>query len=283
MSNDESRRGGKPEPGGQKKGLFDKVWGYFRSTELFKSIYRHDYPYNRKTRVMAVMNNLFLHLHPNRVTRYSIDFRYTFGLGGLSFAMFLMLTITGIFLMFYYVPAVPDAYFSIRALGTDVFLGQFFRNLHRWLAHTMVIVVTLHMFRVFYTGGYKGTRKFNWVIGVVLFVLTLVLSFTGYLLPFDQLAYWAITVGVQIGQASPIIGDQVRFLLLGGHDISQNTLVRWYTLHVLFLPVIAFWLMLLHFWRVRKDGFSATHPIPVEDHAILGPVEKPETTKTGRA
>lgn len=255
-------------------GLFLRIWGAFRRTELFKSIYMSDYPYNRRTQVLAVMNNLFLHLHPNRVTRYSINYRYTLGLGGLSFGMFLILAITGVFLMFYYVPSVPDAYFSVRALGTDVFLGQFFRNLHRWTAHVMVLLVFLHMLRVFYTGGYKGTRKFNWVIGVVLFVLTLLLSFTGYLLPFDQLAYWAITVGVRMGGASPIIGDQVRILLLGSHDISQATIVRWYTLHVLFLPAIGFWLMLLHFWRVRKDGFSATRPILVEDHPVLGPVKE---------
>lgn len=260
--------------GSQQTGLFDRVWSRIKNTELFRSIYQNDYPHDRRTRVMVLTNNLFLHLHPNLVTRYSIDYRYTWGLGGLSLAMFIILALSGAFLMFYYVPAVPDAYFSIRAFDTDVALGQFFRNLHRWAAHTMVIMVMLHMFRVFYTGGYKGTRKFNWVIGVVLYVLTLLLSFTGYLLPWDQLAYWAITVGVNIGGAVPFVGDQVRRILLAGFDITGATLVRWYTLHVIFLPLITFWLMLLHFYRVRKDGFSATKPIPIEDHPILGKVKE---------
>lgn len=254
----------------QGESLFSRVFTKIRNTELYKSIYQTEYPHDRKTRVQVLTSNLFLHLHPNLVTRYSIDFRYTWGLGGLSLGMFIILALTGAFLMFYYVPAVPDAYFSIRALQTDIALGQFFRNLHRWAAHAMVLMVMLHMFRVFYTGGYKGTRKFNWVIGVLLFVLTLLLSFTGYLLPWDQLAYWAITVGVNIGGAVPFFGDQVRRVLLAGFDISGATLVRWYTLHVIFLPLIAFWMMLLHFYRIRKDGFSATRPIPIEDHPILG-------------
>lgn len=256
--------------GDQKQSLFSRIYGRIRETELYKSIYQNEYPHDRVTRVQVLTNNLFLHLHPNLVTRYSIDFRYTWGLGGLSLAMFIVLTLSGAFLMFYYVPAVPDAYFSIISLQTEVAFGNFFRNLHRWAAHAMVLLVMLHMFRVFYTGGYKGTRKFNWMLGVLLWILTLLLSFTGYLLPWDQIALWAITIGVNIGGAAPFVGDQVRMLLLAGPEITGATLVRWYTLHVIFLPLITFWMMLLHFYRIRKDGFSAAKPIPVEDHPILG-------------
>ncbi|MEX2355917.1 MAG: cytochrome b N-terminal domain-containing protein [Thermaerobacterales bacterium] len=271
MSDQEGERPDQQDqPEGQpKQPLFDRFWSAFRKTDFFKSVWKDDYPHDKRTQVFAVFNNLFLHLQPNTVSRYSLYFRYTFGLGGLSFAMFLILSITGVFLMFYYIPAVPEAYFSVRALETDIFMGLFFRNMHRWAAHLMVLLVFLHMLRVFYTGSYKDTRKFNWVIGVGLFVLTLLLSFTGYLLPWDGLAFWAVMVGIQIGAVSPLIGDQVRLLMIGGHELGTHTLIRWYTVHVLFLPAIAFWLMLLHFWRVRKDNFSATKPIPAEEHPYL--------------
>jgi len=128
------------------------------------------------------------------------------------------------------------------------------RNLHRWMAHAMVITVLLHMMRVFYTGAYKPPREFNWVVGVILLVLTLLLSFTGYLLPWDQLSLWAITVGTNIGGAAPILGPKVNFMLVGDYQIGQATLIRFYTLHVIFLPLAAAFLMAVHFWRIRKDG-----------------------------
>lgn len=189
--------------------------------------------------------------------------------------MFLILTVTGVWLMFYYVPAVPDAYFSVQALETDVIFGMFSRNLHRWAAHGMVLAVWLHMARVFYTGAYKPPRDFNWAIGVVLFTVTVLLSFTGYLLPWDQLAYWAIQVGSNMAGSTPVIGKQVRFVLLGGYDIGLPTLVRWYTLHVLLLPLAAIVLMAMHFWRVRKDGGIST-PIPYEDEEESAPAPEPQ-------
>ena len=168
--------------------------------------------------------------------------------------MFLILTVTGVLLMFYYVPSVERAYQDIKDMETVIIFGMLMRNMHRWAAHGMVITVFLHMCRVFYTGSYKPPREFNWVVGVILFLLTLLLSFTGYLLPWDQLAFWAVTVGTTIGGAAPIVGDQVNLLLLGDAQIGGNTLIRWYTLHVIALPLLLAVFLAVHFWRVRQDG-----------------------------
>jgi len=139
--------------------------------------------------------------------------------------------------------------------------------MHRWAAHGMVIAVMLHMFRVFLTGSYKKPREFNWAVGVILLVVTLFLSFTGYLLPWDQLALWAVTVGTNMARATPVLGHEgpfvpqaitqsndVRFVLLGGTEVSPSTLLRFYILHCVGVPIFASVLMALHFWRVRKDG-----------------------------
>ena len=127
--------------------------------------------------------------------------------------------------------------------------------MHRWAAHGMVICVFLHMCRVFYTGSYKRPRQFNWVIGVVLFLLTLGLSFTGYLLPWDQLAFWAITVGTNIGSYAPLVGGQRSRIAAGRpHASAKRALLRFYVLHVAVLPSLVILLTMVHFWRVRKDG-----------------------------
>ncbi len=179
---------------------------------------------------------------------------YTRCLGGLSFFLFILLTITGIFLMFYYTPTAERAYLDIQALSTDVAFGSLVRNLHRWGAHLMVLSVFLHMSRVFYHGAYKPPREFNWVIGVMLFFLTLLLSFSGYLLPWDQLALWAVTVGTNMAGFVPVMGNQVKFWFLAGVEVGASTLLRFYVLHVLALPFILVVFMAVHFWRVRKDG-----------------------------
>jgi quinol-cytochrome oxidoreductase complex cytochrome b subunit len=168
--------------------------------------------------------------------------------------MFLILVMTGVMLMFYYVPATDQAYRNMQDIESSVTFGQLMRNMHRYAAHGMVIAVFLHMCRVFYTGSYKPPREFNWVVGVILLFLTFLLSFTGYLLPWDQLAYWAITVGTTMAEAAPLIGPKVRFLLVGDIEIGQSTLIRFYTLHVIFLPLAAALMMAVHFWRIRKDG-----------------------------
>jgi quinol-cytochrome oxidoreductase complex cytochrome b subunit len=135
-----------------------------------------------------------------------------------------------------------------------IFNGKILRNLHRWSAHGMVVTVFLHMVRVFYTRSYRPPREFNWVLGIGLFILTLALSYTGYLLPWDQLAYWGITVGTTIMSYTPLIGNYVRFFLLGADEVGHEALLRFYVVHCVELPFILGVLMAVHFWRVRKDG-----------------------------
>ena len=223
-------------------------------SQLYRSIVRSGYPDTPRNQALVVLGNVYLHLHPVRLRRHALAIPYTFCLGGLSFFMFLLLTITGVMLMFYYIPSTATAHQNMLDLQNSVTLGTLLRNMHRYAAHAMVIVVFLHMCRVFYTGSYKPPREFNWVIGVILLFLTFLLSFTGYLLPWDQLAFWAITVGTQLAQYAPVVGPQIRFLLIGGYEVGQNGLLRFYTLHVIFLPLATALMMAAHFWRIRKDG-----------------------------
>ncbi|MGH9849783.1 MAG: cytochrome b N-terminal domain-containing protein [Blastocatellia bacterium] len=208
----------------------------------------------------SIVRNFLLHWFPAKVTRESLSWSYSFWLGTITAVLFLILTITGVVLMFLYVPSVERAYLSVKDLEYTVSFGWFLRGLHRISAHLMVAVVFLHMVRVFLTGAYKnGTavnqnRPLNWIVGVALLLATLLLSFTGYLLPWDQLAFWAITVGTNIASAAPVVGDAIRFILLGGNTIEQGTLIRFYVLHCFFLPLLVIALFSYHMWRVRKDG-----------------------------
>jgi len=238
--------------------LDDLRQGNFRraltENRVFKSIFRTGYPSTPRNQALIMFNNVFLHLHPVRIRRESLKITYTFCLGGLSFFMFLLLTVTGVLLMFYYRPATAVAYQDMKDLETVVTFGMLLRNMHRYSAHAMVILVFLHMVRVFYTGAYKAPREFNWVVGVILLTLTFLLSFTGYLLPWDQLAIWAVTVGTNMAGATPIVGDTLKFAVVGGYEIGDNTLIRWYVLHVIALPLLTALFMTVHFWRIRKDG-----------------------------
>jgi quinol-cytochrome oxidoreductase complex cytochrome b subunit len=223
-------------------------------SSLWRSLFRQPYPTTSRTRALAVMNNVFLHLHPVRVKRHAVRYTYTFCLGGISFFLFLALTVTGLYLMFFYVPSVSRAYQDIQSIEAAVAFGSFTRNMHRWAAHLMVLTVFLHMIRVFYHGAYKPPREFNWVVGVVLLFCTLWLSFTGYLLPWDQIAFWAITVGTQMAQYAPILGPETGFFLLGGIQVGGDTLLRFYVMHVIAFPLITAIFLVVHFWRIRKDG-----------------------------
>jgi quinol-cytochrome oxidoreductase complex cytochrome b subunit len=225
-----------------------------RESALWRSLFRQPYPSTSRTRALAVMNNVFLHLHPVRVKKHAVRYTYTFCLGGISFFLFLALTITGVYLMFFYVPSVQRAYQDIQTISNSVAFGDLIRNMHRWAAHLMVLTVFLHMIRVFYHGAYKPPREFNWAIGVLLLFSTLWLSFTGYLLPWDQIAFWAITVGTQMATYAPLLNTESSFILLGGIEVGQETLIRFYVMHVIAFPLIAAILMVVHFWRIRKDG-----------------------------
>jgi quinol-cytochrome oxidoreductase complex cytochrome b subunit len=230
--------------------LYDKLFHNY----IWRSVFRSGYPNTPRNQMLAIATNVFLHLHPTRIHKTHVKITHTYCLGGLSFFMFLGLTVTGVMLMFYYVPSVDRAYTDIQALETNVRFGMLIRNLHRWMAHGMVLTVLLHMMRVFYMGAYKPPREFNWVIGVILLVLTLLLSFTGYLLPWDQLALWAITVGTNIAGTAPVLGGETRFVMIGGFEVGDAALIRFYTLHVIALPLLAAIFMSVHFWRIRRDG-----------------------------
>jgi len=221
---------------------------------VWHSIFRNPLPSSDLGRASTSFSNFFLHLHPVKVHRNSLKATYTLGLGLISFFLFFILVVTGILLMFYYVPSTTQAYDRMLDLRGTVAFGIFLRNMHRWSAHGMVAVVFLHMCRVFLTGSYKPPREFNWVLGVLLLLVTLFLSFTGYLLPWDQLAFWAITVGTSIASYAPLVGKQVKFILLGDSTVGQEALLRFYVLHEAVLPAILSLLVAIHFWRIRKTA-----------------------------
>jgi quinol-cytochrome oxidoreductase complex cytochrome b subunit len=221
---------------------------------MWRSVFRNPLPTSDYGRSSTSFTNFFLHIHPVKVHRHSLKATYTFGLGLMASFLFLILTVTGVMLMFYYVPSTTQAYDRMLDLRGTVAFGIFLRNMHRWSAHAMVAVVFLHMCRVFLTGAYKPPREFNWVIGVFLLLVTFFMSFTGYLLPWDQLAFWAITVGTSIAGYAPVFGKDVKFLMLGDATVGQEALLRFYVLHVAVLPVVLTLLATIHFWRIRKDG-----------------------------
>lgn len=227
---------------------------WVRSTSLYRSVIRHGVEGTNRNRSLIIFENLFLHVHPVKVREKTLRFTHTFWLGGITLASMLILIATGILLMFYYHPSVPQAYRDMKELQYVVDDGVFLRNLHRWAAHLMVISALLHMLRVFYHRAYRPPRQFNWVIGVLLLLITLLLSYTGYLLPWDQLAFWGVSVGTNMAKQAPIIGDKIRFFLLGGNIVSENALLRFYVLHCVVLPVVLILLVSVHIWRVRKDG-----------------------------
>ncbi|MCC6955426.1 MAG: cytochrome b N-terminal domain-containing protein [Anaerolineales bacterium] len=235
-------------------------------SRFWQSFFRHGWPDNPLDRSLVMTTNIFFHLHPVKVSRKSLRVTYSFGLGVMSIIVFLILSVTGLLLMFYYTPTIERAYTYILHLQTQVPFGQLLRNLHRWAAHFMVIVVVLHMARVFYTGAYKPPREFNWVIGVLLLLLTFGASFTGYLLPWDQLAFWAITVGTSVAAYAPGAGPTLRTFLLGGAEVGQEALTRFYALHVMLIPMGIALLTSIHIWRVRKDGGLSANQTVDEDH-----------------
>jgi quinol-cytochrome oxidoreductase complex cytochrome b subunit len=232
------------------------VVGKVERSAAWRSMFRHPKLDTPRGRALQGFSNFFLHVYPVKVPARVLRLRYSFRLGFISTMLFGILTATGIYLMFFYTPAVGSAYGGMQTIRTGVGFGQLVRNVHRWSAHLMVLVVFLHMVRVFYAGAYKKPREFNWVIGVVLLLVTLGLSFTGYLLPWDQLSYWAVTVGTNLVHYVPVLGGTLQNLLIGGDQIGQPTLLRFYALHVAVLPLTLVLVLMVHIWRVRKDGFA---------------------------
>jgi cytochrome b-561 len=237
----------------------------------------------------AIVSNFLLHWFPAKAHKPSLDWSYSLWLGTVSAALFLLLCLSGGPLLFLYVPSVERAYGSVKDIEYVITFGSWIRSVHRFAAHLMVAAVFLHLVRVFVTGAYKNgvgqgqRREWNWVIGVAMLLLTLFLSFTGYLLPWDQLAFWAVTVGTNIASAIPWAGPSVRELLIGGRAIDQPTLIRFYALHVIVLPAALGGLFAYHMWRVRKDGGlaasdatsvleakAAAEPVATKTYTLLG-------------
>jgi quinol-cytochrome oxidoreductase complex cytochrome b subunit len=216
-------------------------------------------------------SNLLLHWFPARVSRASFSWSYSAWLGTVAGALFLLLLLSGLPLLFLYVPSVERAYQSMKDIEYVVTYGRWIRAVHRIAAQLMVIAAVLHLARVFVTGAYKNGlgqsqhREWNWLIGVAMLLVTLALAFTGYLLPWDQLAYWAVTVGTSIVSSVPAIGSRVREVIIGGRTIGQTTLVRFYALHVLVLPAAFGALFAYHMWRIRRDGGLAAADAVTED------------------
>jgi menaquinol-cytochrome c reductase cytochrome b subunit len=186
-------------------------------------------------------------------------------LGSATLFAFLNQALTGVFLAMYYRPSANEAYESTRYLTNEVFLGEFVRGMHKWGSSVMVILVMLHMARTFFFGAYKYPRELNWVIGVVLLILTFVMSFTGYLLPFDQRSYWATIVGVNINGTGPLVGPYLSDFLMGGPDFNATTLSRFYAIHMMLVPGLIAALIGAHLYLVAKLGTTAPPWLKVEE------------------
>jgi quinol-cytochrome oxidoreductase complex cytochrome b subunit len=245
-------------------------------SDVWRSMFRHPTIDTPRGRALQSFSNFFLHLYPVKIPRRVLRMRYSFRLGFIATVLFFILVVTGVYLMFFYTPAVGSAYGDMQRLRTGIGFGQLIRNVHRWAAHLMVLVVFLHLVRTFFAGAYKRPREFNWVIGLCLLLVTLGLSFTGYLLPWDQLSYWAVTVGTNLVQYVPLLGKTLQNLLIGGPQVGQPTLLRFYALHVAVLPALVILILCIHIWRVRKDGFA------VERHSV-GAFEEEATARPAAA
>jgi len=235
-------------------------------SSFLNSFLRTGKPASDMSRAAVMFNNFFLHIQGVKTHINTLKPAYTFGLGLISLFLLVFTTISGILLMIYYNPSTTDAYNTVKDIKYVVFAGNLMRNVHKWAGEGMIIFVMLHMARVLYTGSYKRGREFNWVIGIVLLILTFVLNLSGYMLPWDQLSYWALVIVSNILQSPKEltdvlgitgyfdIGSMLKEFLLGGTTPGKETLIRVYFLHIMLLPLILFIFMGVHFWRIRKDG-----------------------------
>jgi len=236
--------------------------------EFRRKVFRNGLPGTPAEKLLVVRRTVFFHLHPLRVPAARMKITFSWCLGGLSLLLFLVTALSGALLMIYYRPTLQNAYADILDLRYAVFLGDFLRNVHRWAGHGIVATVLLHMLRVFYTGSYKPPKEFNWIVGVLLLVVVLAFAFTGYLLPWDQISYWGTRIGTNLLHSAPLIGadgplagklgirpdGDLAFFVLGDSDLGPRALVRFYSLHVFILPLLTVIFLMVHFWRVRKDG-----------------------------
>lgn len=237
--------------------VFTRVTAGIPAGEVRRML-RGEAPGRPNPRLKPHSEAFLLHIKPTYYHESVTRFTHTFRLGLLSTYLFLVETITGLILMIWYAPTPERAYTDMIRLLANVPIGQMMRDMHRLGAELMVVAVTLHMVRTYLTGSYKAPRQFTWFTGVILLVLTLFLSFSGYLLPWDQLAYWAVTIGTSMAEAvpPPIVGETVNLLARGAPDIGANGLMRFYLLHVLFLPLALFLFFFVHYYKVVHFGIS---------------------------
>lgn len=220
----------------------------------------------------ALLKTLIFHFRPRLVRERTLRFSLTFGLGGMAVVLLCLLFITGIMLKFVYLPIPERAYESILYLQSSVPFGRLIRNLHHWSANALMMVAFLHFLRVFFTGGFLPPRQLNWVVGLGLLVLVLASNLTGYLLPWDQLAFWAVTICTGMLEYIPGFGSQLQALLLDGGDIGPATLSIFFALHTAVLPACFLLLVPFHFWRIRKAGGLVVPRAPDEDREAVGTV-----------
>jgi len=212
-----------------------------------------DHKRKQRTTIPALMNFIY-HLHPGRLPKETMRFTHTWGLGGMAALLFVLQAVTGLLLRFKYVPQPAYAYDSILTIQNNVLFGQFVRNIHYWSGTFLLIIVFLHLLRTFLTRAYRPPRHLNWLLGIGLLVSVIFSYFTGYLLPWDQLSYWAITVSTNMLNYVPVGGAWLVEFVRGGKEVGAQTLLTFYTFHTGVLPVTIIVLMVYHFWRVRRAG-----------------------------
>ncbi len=233
---------------------------------LCGSYLRDGKPDSDKSRSAIIFNNFFLHIQGVKTHINTLRPTYTWGMGLISLFLLFFTIVSGILLTIYYSPSIESAYTTVKDIKYVVFAGNLTRNIHKWAGEGMIIFVILHMARVLYTSSYKRGREFNWVIGIILLAITFFINFTGYLLPWDQLSYWALVIGANIAKSPNEITDFLgltqyfdmgslqKEMLLGGTIPGEATIPRVYFLHIMLLPLIMFIFLGVHFWRIRKDG-----------------------------
>jgi quinol-cytochrome oxidoreductase complex cytochrome b subunit len=212
--------------------------------------------------------NLILHLHPRKVKPSTLDFTLTFGLGGMAALLIVIQVFTGLLLKFHYIPSPDGAYNSVLNINEGLLFGKLAHNIHHWSAILLLWITFLHMLRVFFTGAYRKPRHATWIFGILLLILVVLSNFTGYLLPWDQLSYWAVTVCTSLLQYVPLIGTPVKEALLGGNEVGSVTLSNFFNLHTGFIPLFMILLMGFHFWRIRRAG-GVIVPEAVKDEPMV--------------
>ena len=243
--------------------LLQRIW-----RSVFPSPVR---PHTEMGRKRFLRGNLILHFRPPTVKEKTLIFTLSWGLGGIAATLVLLQMATGILLKFIYVPTPIDAYSSVQSIMVQVPFGRLVRNLHHWCANLLVVVLMLHMLRVFFTGAFHHPRQFNWIIGLVLFATVLAANLSGYLLPYDQLAYWAVTVFTAMMGYIPGIGRWLQQALGNGSELGPRTLPFFYSMHTAVIPLLLAGLMGFHFWRIRKAGGLVVPRKPAEPIDEISP------------